>query len=140
MPVGGNTMAKYRSGRLAGEIQKEVAEILSRELKDPRLNMATVVDVSVAPDGCSAKIYISPMTGAGHDAAQMKQALESAKGFIRRELSRRLQVRNVPELYFHVDESIARAIRMTGLIERQIAADEAAAKNRPPQEEGIYKE
>lgn len=133
-------MAKHRAGRLAGEIQKEVAEILARELKDPRLNMATVVDVSVAPDGGSAKIYISPMPGTEYDASEVRQALDNAKGFIRRELSRRLKVRNVPELYFQVDESIARAIRMTGLIEKQIAADEEAAKNRPPQEEGIYKE
>jgi len=133
-------MFKHRTGRLAGEIQKEVAEIISRELKDPRLFMASVVDVNVAPDGCSAKIYISPVSGLNHDIDGMVAALERAKGYIRSSLSRRLQVRSVPELYFHVDETIAHAIRMTNLINQQIAADEAAAKDRPPQEEGIYKE
>ena len=133
-------MSKRRAARLAGEIQREVARIISRELKDPRLAMASVVDVSVAPDGCSAKIYISPMSGADHDVDELRQALASAQGFIRSALSRRLQVRSVPELYFHVDESIAHAIRMTSLIDKQIAADEAAAQGRPPLEEGIYKD
>lgn len=133
-------MAKHRTKRLAEEIKREVAGIISREIKDPRLSMASVVDVSVAPDGCSAKVYVSLMSGANHDAAGMKTALESAKGFIRHSLSRSLHVRNVPELYFHVDESIANAIHMTNLIDKQIAADEAAAKGRPPLEEGIYKD
>lgn len=130
-------MAKHRAGRLAGEIQKEVAEILGRELKDPRLTLATVVNVTVAPDGGAAKIYVSPMSG---DKEEIKKALESAKGFIRRSLGQRLKVRAVPELFFHVDESIAHGVRMAGLIERQIAADAQAAEGRPPLDESVYKE
>ena len=132
-------MAKHRASRLAGEIQKVIAEIISRELKDPRLAFVSVAAVSVAPDGCSAHIYISPLSEAAPAAKDIEQALASAKGFIRHALSRHLQVRNVPELYFHLDESIARAIHMTSLIEKQIAADEEMARNRPPIEEGIYK-
>jgi ribosome-binding factor A len=132
-------LSKHRTGRLAGEIQKVTAEIIARELKDPRLAFISVTAVSVAPDGCSAHIYLSPLTGSAQPE-EIEQAIVSAKGFIRYSLSQRLQVRNVPELYFHLDESIARAIRMTSLINKQIAADEEAARNRPPLEEGVYKE
>ena len=133
-------MAKHRANRLAGEIQKVVAEIIARELKDPRLAFVSVNAVNVASDGCSAHIYLSPLPGAALPPAEMEQAISSAKGFIRRALGQRLQVRNVPELYFHLDESIAQAIHMTSLIDRQIAADEEAARNRPPVDETIYKE
>ena len=132
-------MSKHRAGRLAGEIQKVTAEIITRELKDPRLALISVTAVEVAQDGCSAHIYLSPLTGAAQPE-KMVAAIASAKGFIRRALSQRLQVRNVPELYFHLDESIARAIRMTSLINKQIAADEAAARNRPPLKEDAYKD
>jgi len=133
-------MAKYRANRLAGEIQKITAEIIARELKDPRLAAVSVSAVNVAADGCSAHIYLSPLSGDMAPPAEMEQAIASAKGFIRRSLSQRLQVRNVPELYFHLDESIAQAVRLTGLIAKQIAADEEAARNRPPLQEGVYKE
>ncbi len=130
-------MAKYKQGRLAGEIQKEISQILSRELTDPRLSLVSVIDVTVAPDGCSAKVYISPLKG---DIAEIKEALASAKGFIRRSLGQRLKARTVPELYFQVDESIAYGIRMAGVIDKQIEADQIAAEGRPPMDESIYKE
>jgi ribosome-binding factor A len=133
-------MAKYRASRLAGEIQREIAAIIARELKDPRLAFVSVTAVNVAPDGCSAHIYLSPLSGAAPPPAEMEQAIESAKGFIRRALGQRLKARNVPELFFHLDDSIAHAIHMTSLIDKQIAADEQAALNRPPLAEGVYKE
>ena len=133
-------MAKHRSSRLAGEIQKEIANIIARELKDPRLAFVSVTAVHVAQDGCSAHIYLNPLSGGAPPLNEIEQAIDSAQGFIRRALSQRLQVRNVPELYFHLDESIARAIHMTSLIDSQIAADEEAARNRPPLDESIYKD
>ncbi|MCL1906072.1 MAG: 30S ribosome-binding factor RbfA [Clostridiales bacterium] len=132
-------MAKHRASRLAGEIQKEIAAIIARELKDPRLAGLSVISVDVAKDGCSAHIYLSPLSVPAPPSAEIEQAIDSAKGFIRRALSQRLQVRNVPELYFHLDASIARAIRMTGLIDAQIAADEEAARGRSPIDENTYK-
>ena len=132
-------MAKHRASRLAGEIQKEIAAIIARELKDPRLAFVSVTAVNVAQDGCSAHIYLCPLSGATLPREEIEQAIISAKGFIRRALGQRLQVRTVPELFFHLDESIARAIHMTSLIDKQIAADEEAARNRPPLDDGIYK-
>ena len=132
-------MAKHRVERLAGELKKELAAILDREIKDPRLGMVSVVSVEIAPDGCSARVYISPMVS-GADAKSVSAALDSAKGFIRTELGRRLKTRVVPQLYFHVDESIAYGVRMTGMVDAQIAADEQAAVGRPPFNEDNYRE
>ena len=133
-------MTKHRASRLAGEIQKLTAEIISRELKDPRLAFVSVNAVKVAPDGCFAHIYLSPISGAAPPPEELQQAMASAKGFIRRALGQRLQARTVPELCFHLDESIAKAIHMTKLIDMQIAEDEEAARHRLPLEEGIYKD
>jgi len=132
-------MAKHRVARLAGEVQKEIASILNRDIKDPRLGMVSVVAVDIAPDGCSAKVYISPLA-IGADKNGVEAALESAKGYIRRELGKRLKTRAVPELFFHVDESIAYGVRMSQIVAQQVAADEKAAEGRPPMDESIYKE
>ena len=132
-------MAKHRVERLAGEVQKEVADILNREIKDTRLGMVSVVAVDIAPDGCSARIYVSPMMN-DSDKQGVEAALNSAKGYIRRELGKRLKTRTIPELFFQVDESIAYGVRMSHIVEEQVAADERAAQGRPPIEEGTYKE
>lgn len=132
-------MTSHRVERLAGEIKKEIAAILDREIKDPRIGMVSVVSVNIAPDGCSARVFISPMMS-NIDKKQMAAALDSAKGYIRRELGRRLKTRVVPELYFQVDESIAYGVEMIKKVEEQIAADQQAAANRPPFDEAVYKE
>ena len=132
-------MASHRVERLAGEIKKEIAAILDRGIKDPRLGMVSVVAVDIAPDGCSARIFVSPLMS-NCDKKQMTAALESAKGYIRRELGKRLKTRVVPELYFQGDESIAYGVRMIKKVEDQIAADNKAAEGRPPLDEGVYKE
>lgn len=132
-------MANHRVERLAGELQKEIAMILDREIKDPRLGIVSVVAVDIAPDGCSARIYISPLANDA-DKKGVTAALESAKGYIRKELGKRLKTRIVPELYFQVDESIAYGVRMIKMVDAQVAADAKAAEGRPPLDEGTYKE
>lgn len=133
-------MVSHRVGRLAGEIQKEIALIINREIKDPRLEQLSVVSVDIAPDGCSAKIYLSPMAGNPHQREEIIAGLNKAKGYIRRELGKRLKTRAVPELYFHVDQSIAYGIKMMRIIDEQLEKDARAAEGRPQQQEGIYKE
>ena len=133
-------MVSHRVGRLAGELQKELALILDREIQDPRLDFVSVANIEIAPDGCSARVHISSMNNEPRQKADIAAALESAKGYIRRELGRRLKTRMVPELYFQVDDSIAYAVRMMGVIDKQIAEDQAAAVGRPPLDPGVYKE
>ena len=119
---------QHRAGRLSGEIQKEVADIITREVKDPRLSFVTVVNVIADADLSSAKIYVSVIDSDNKE--NVLAALNSAKGFIRRTLAHRLKVRTIPELYFHIDDSISYAIEMSKMIDRQIKEDELAAKKK----------
>ena len=132
-------MPNHRVERLGGEVRREVADILDHDIKDPRLGFVSVVSVDIAPDDCSAHIYVSPLAGASADK-DVEAALKSAGGYIRRELGRRLKTRIVPELYFHVDNSIAYGVRMSGVIASQIAADEEAARTRAPEDPDKYVE
>ncbi|MGI6361112.1 MAG: 30S ribosome-binding factor RbfA [Bacillota bacterium] len=120
-------MASHKSSRLAGEIHKEVAGILSQEVRDPRLELVSVLNVEAAPDGCSARIYLSSLNG--FQPAEVMKALESAKGFIRKLLGQRLKARVVPELFFFLDSSTEYAIYISQVIDKQIKADESAHKN-----------
>jgi ribosome-binding factor A len=132
-------MANHRVERLAGELKKELSNILNKDIKDPRLGMVSIVSIDIAPDGCSARIYISPLLNdAKHQ--DVAAALESAKGYIKRELGKRLKTRMIPELYFHVDQSIAYGVEMIQKVDRQIERDQKAAADRPAFDETIYKD
>lgn len=125
-------MAQFRSGRMANEIQKEVADIIANQVKDPRLGFVSVHSVEVAHDLSAAHIHISALSD---DKDAVARALESARGFIRRELGHRIRARIVPELLFSLDDSISYGIRMAGIIDEQLAKDEAQASLRPAEKE-----
>ncbi len=131
-------MARYRSGRLAGEIQKQVAQIISRDLKNPELELVSVLAVDASPDFSSARIYISPPPGKENDINLIAAALDNSKGYIRHLLGQRMKMRQIPELYFHIDNSIAYGVKMISMIDKQIEADKARAALRPPEEENKY--
>ena len=102
--------------RINGEVQKELSQII-RESKDPRIHpLTSVLEVDVATDLKTCKVYISVM-GNDEDRIKTKEGLKSASGFIRRELARRLNLRNTPELTFIVDNSIENAMNMIKLID-----------------------
>ncbi len=124
-------MSQIRAGRLSNEIQKEIADIISNEVKDPRMGFVSVLRVESSRDLSSAKVYITSLSD---EDKNVLAALEKAKGFIRRELGKRLRTRVVPELYFHLDNSISYGIKMSGIISKQIKEDEAAASSRPEEE------
>lgn len=132
-------MANHRVERLAGELKREIGNILDRDIKDPRLELVSVVSVDIAPDGCSAHIYVSPLRSTA-STDEISAALSSATGYIRREIGRRLKTRMVPELFFHADSSIAYGVRMGGIINKQIEQDEQAAIGRPPEDPDKYKD
>jgi len=99
------TVAGHRHERIAGEIQQEISVMLAGELKDPRLaGLATVTEVRVTPDLKQAKVYVSVM-GTPDEQATTIQGLTAASGFIRHELSERLQMRRAPEVLFVLDRS-----------------------------------
>lgn len=105
---------KLRIGEL---LQRELAELILREVKDPRVQRVTVTVVDVSPDLANAKILISVL-GAEAPQPEVVQALNHAAGFLRHELGRRLKLRSIPELHFSYDETLDRAARLDALIAR----------------------
>src|SRR5712692_10211895 len=98
-------MAQFRAERLSHEVQRYVSEALQFELRDPRLNMASVTRVEVSHDMQHAKVFISAVTAA--DREEAAKVLQRARGFLRKGLAARLTTRTTPELHFVADPSIA---------------------------------
>ncbi len=105
-----------KNTRINGEVQKELSILISREIKDPRINpMTSVVHVEVAPDLKTAKVYISVL-GDEESKKSTLAGLKSAASFIRGQLAKSLNLRNTPELSFVLDNSIEYGAHMSKLI------------------------
>ncbi len=104
-------MARLRVERVAEAIRSEVADILAREIKDPRLGFATVTDVEVSDDLRHVKVFVSVM-GDKPQVDETMAALESATGFVRSEIGKRIRLRHTPEIVFRYDTSIKRGARV----------------------------
>ncbi|MBP5494172.1 MAG: 30S ribosome-binding factor RbfA [Lachnospiraceae bacterium] len=103
--------------RINSEVLKELSQIIAYEVKDPRINPFTsVMDVYVAPDLKTCKVYVSVM-GSDEDKENTMAGLNSAKGMIRSLLAKRMNMRNTPELTFILDESIEKGIEMMKFID-----------------------
>jgi len=103
--------------RINSEVHKELSQIISYEVKDPRINPFTsVTDVYVAPDLKTCKVYISVM-GEQEEKDKTMEGLNNAKGMIRSLLAKRLNMRNTPELTFKLDESLDYGLKMSKLID-----------------------
>ena len=114
----GDSMRKnsIKNTRINAEVQKVLSTLISREIKDPRINpMTSVIAVEVAPDLKTAKIYISVL-GDEESKKNTKLGLKSASSFMRSQLAKMLNLRNTPELTFIMDTSIEYGVHMTHLI------------------------
>ena len=106
-----------KNTRINGEVLKELSNIIRSEIKDPRINpMTSVVAVEVAPDLKTCKAYISVL-GDAYEQEQTIKGLQSAEGYIRRELARTLNLRNTPEIRFVLDQSIEYGVNMSKKID-----------------------
>jgi ribosome-binding factor A len=113
-----------KNTRINGEVQKELSVIIQQGIKDPRIApMTSVVAVEVAPDLKTCKAYISVL-GDEKMAQDTLAGLKSAEGYIRRELARRVNLRNTPEIRFILDQSIAYGVTMTKLIDDVVGVDQ----------------
>lgn len=113
-----------RTERVGEQIHRELAELIQRELKDPRVGMITLSGVEVSRDFGHAKIWFT-VFGEAEAAREAQAGLQHAAGFLRRELARRMRLRVVPELHFHYDDTQARGAHLTALIDQAIADDES---------------
>jgi ribosome-binding factor A len=109
--------AKHHRERLGDALRDEITAIVEGELGDPRVALASVSDVQMAPDGRSARVLVN-VDGEEHEAEQALKGLDAAKQFIRRELTSRLRLRQAPELHFHVDRSEVYGARIDELLGR----------------------
>lgn len=110
-------MSIQRMTRINEEIKKELAQIISSEIKDPRVNesMISVVDVETTNDLKTAKVYISVLQD--NKKEDVMNGLNAAHGFIRKEIARRVNLRNTPEFIFKLDTTIEYGMRMSKMIQ-----------------------
>ncbi len=117
-----------RPQRVADLVRHEVAAILQREVKDPRVGFVTVTDVEMSPDLRVARVFYSVL-GESDQRRDTGQGLASASAYIRREVGRRLHLKVVPELRFVYDTSLERGLRIEAVIE-SMGNDEPEAPDR----------
>ncbi|AIY65845.1 30S ribosome-binding factor RbfA [Pseudoalteromonas piratica] len=123
-----------RTDRVGQQIQKEVALILQREIKDPRLGMITVSAVEVSRDLSYAKVFVTTLND--HDEEKSKlimKILGEAQGFVRSLLGKRIRARIVPEIKFVMDTSLLEGMRISNLVD-QVIRDDNEKRGDDPQE------
>jgi ribosome-binding factor A len=109
-------MSKRYQRRVSDLIRGHLTDLLERKINDPRLEMVTITDVVVTPDVVRANVHYSILGGA-EVQAEAQAGLESAAGWLRRELGRRLRLRNTPELVFHYDPSLERGEHIASILD-----------------------
>jgi len=114
-----------RTQRIGDQIQRELAVMIPREVKDPRLGFVTVTGVDVTRDIGHAKVFFTVM---GDNSPELingnVEVLNDAAGYLRMLLGKAMRLRSVPALHFHYDESISRGAHMSALIEKAVSADQ----------------
>ena len=111
--------APNRAFKVADQIQRDLTELIARELKDPRVGMVTIQAVEVTPDYAHAKVFFSLLVG---DPVETTEALNQAAGFLRNGLFKRLHIHTVPTLHFVFDRTSERAADMNALIAKAVSS------------------
>lgn len=105
-----------RSDRLGVQLQRELADLMRSELRDPRLSGLTIHEVEVSRDLAYATIYVSSMTHPHEEMPEIVKVLQGSAGFLRRQVGSRMKLRKVPDLRFRFDKSIENAEKMDALL------------------------
>jgi len=104
-----------RAARVGDLLKEELSDLLLRNIRDPRIGFVTLTEVRVSPDLRHARVYF--VTHEGGEAQQRSlEGLESARGYLRTELGRRLRLRYVPDLSFTLDETLDHSFRIQGIL------------------------
>jgi ribosome-binding factor A len=109
-----------RSLRVADQIQRELAEIIRTELKDPRVAMITLTGVEVTADYAHAKVFYTLM-GSAEQRAETQIGLKKAGGFLRSQIAHRIKLHSAPQLHFEYDASVERGFELSRLIDEAVA-------------------
>lgn len=114
-----------RTQRVGEQLQRELAQLIQREVRDPRLGMVTVNGVKISKDLSYADVYVTVM-GKEETEEQIKTSLSilnKVAGFLRTQVSKRIQLRVMPQLRFHYDASVVRGNYLSNLINQAVADD-----------------
>ena len=118
-------MRRNRAEIVGDEMRKVMQDIISNELKDPRVPLLTsVTQVKMTRDLSHATVFVS-VFGTDHDKKEALGAIEGATGFIRFQMCKRINLRLAPELHFKLDNTLDEAMRMDALIDKALADDKA---------------
>jgi len=120
-------MGKKYQRRVSDLVCTHLMDLLGRKANDPRLHTITITDVTVTPDALRADVYFSTFSsvlGGAEARVEAQAGLESAAGWLRRELGRRLRLRNTPKLVFHYDSSPERGEHIASILDELRLGDE----------------
>jgi ribosome-binding factor A len=106
----------YRAEKLAQELKEKLSVLIARELRDPRLGLATITNVKLSPDRRYARLFIS-VFGSAEEQRQTLAVLNDSAGFLRRLIGARIRLRHIPELIFVFDGSVEYGARMEKILE-----------------------
>ena len=109
----------HRTHQVADQIQRDLAELIAREVKDPRVGMVTLQAVELTPDYAHAKVFFSVLGG---DPQATTEGLNQAAGFLRNALFKRLHIHTVPTLHFVFDRTTERAADLNALIAKAVSS------------------
>jgi ribosome-binding factor A len=109
-----------RTDRIAEQIQRELAQLIRLEVKDPRVKKVTLTGVAVTNDHAHAKVFYTSLDG---DSPELLQGLERAAGFLRSQLAHAMKLRITPQLHFVYDASVERGAHLSHLIDQAVASD-----------------
>ena len=112
-----------RTLRVADQIQRELADLLQNEIKDPRINQITLTGVEVSRDYAYAKVYYTTLVDQEKNTL-VEKGLDNAVGFLRSSLSKRINLRQVPQLQFVYDKSVERGAYLSKLIDEAVAQEQ----------------
>ena len=120
-------MSDQRIDRISSEMQKELSDIIQNHLKDPRITgMLSITKVIVTKDLRYAKVYVSVLGGSSPE--ETLEGLESSKGFIRKEIGKRISLRYTPEIIFELDHSIEYGVHISSILKKIMPKKEEEKK------------
>jgi ribosome-binding factor A len=120
-------MASSRTRKIESEMQRVLAGLIARDVRDPRVGNVTITAVRLAADLSHARVFFTPFA-AQSPPEEVREGLMHAGGFLRGEVGRRLGLRHAPRLEFVIDDSPEAAAHLTSLIDQAVASDRAAAE------------
>ena len=123
-----------RARRVEEQLKRLLAELVRREIKDPRVGLVTITSVEVSKDLSHANVYFTPFAGIG-DAAAALEALQHAAGFLRHQVRDQMRLRVAPEIVFRIDDSVERGARLSALIHDAVESDRKRHVDTAPDEE-----